>query len=115
MRGFLVVVLVLPFVLSGCVMQYEVTLVNETSKTVLVRLVQYHSERFDGTPPTQFSESLAVKHQDVRLAPSERSKIVFNSGSGGFWLRWKVLDGSAVLARWATLDLIRDKPTIHIR
>jgi hypothetical protein len=107
--------LVLATALSGCVMQYDIDLINHTSKSVLLRMVQYHSETFDGTVPKQFTESLVVTQKEVRLAPNEKSKVTFNSGAGGFWLRWKVLNGSTTQARWSTLDLVRDKPLIHIQ
>jgi hypothetical protein len=92
--------LVLTTLLSGC---------------VLLRMVQYHSEAFDGTAPKRFTDSLVVTQKEVRLAPNEKSKVTFDSGAGGFWLRWKVLNGSTTQARWSTLDLIRDKPLIHIQ
>jgi len=107
--------LVLTALLSGCVIQYDVELVNDTNKSVLLRMVQYHSEAFDGTTPKQFTNSLEVAQKEVRLAPNEKSKVTFDSGSGGFWLRWKVLNGSTTQAHWSTLDLIRNKPSIHIQ
>jgi hypothetical protein len=107
--------LVLVALLSGCVMQYDVELVNHTNKPVVLRMVQYHSEAFDGTAPRQFTDTLAVARKEVRLAPYEKSKATFDSGAGGFWLRWKVLNGSTSQTHWSTLDLIRDKPLIHIQ
>jgi len=102
-------------VLSGCIERYEVEVFNHTAKPVVLRVVQYHSEGFDATPPRQFSSSLIVKQQDVRLGPNENAKLNFDSGAGGFWLRWSLLDGSATEGKWSSLDLYRDKRSIHIR
>lgn len=114
-RFFISAAFCLSAVLCGCIVKFEVPVVNHTTEPVVLRVAQYHSEGFDGMPPRQFSRALMVWQRDVRLAPNEKSKLEFNSGSGGFWLRWTLLDSSGKEGKWATLDLIRDKRAIHIR
>src|SRR4051812_8425367 len=94
--------------LTSCVIQYDVEVFNHTAKAVQLRMLQYHSPAFDGTPPQEFSDSLVVERRDIRVPAHGKSKVVFDSGAGGFWLRWKVIDHSET-GKWSILDFIRDK------
>jgi len=100
--------------LTSCVMEYDVEVFNHTAKAVQLRMLQYHSQAFDGTPPQEFSDSLVVERRDVRIPAHGKSKVVFNSGAGGFWLRWRVVNHSET-GKWSILDFIRDKHAIHIQ
>jgi len=100
--------------LPSCIIEYDVQVFNHTAKAVQLRLVQYHSPAFDGTPPQEFSDPLVVDRRDIRVPAHGKANVVFNSGAGGFWLRWRVLNHSET-AKWSTLDFIRDKHAIHVQ
>jgi hypothetical protein len=99
--------------LTSCVIEYDVEVFNHTTDAVQLRMVQYHSPEFDGTPPREFSDSLVVERRDVRVPAHGKSTVVFDSGAGGFWLRWKVLNHSGTAVKWSTVDSsVRNIPLI---
>ena len=101
--------------LTSCIIEYDVDVLNHTAEAVRLRMVQYHSPAFDGTPPREFSDSLVVKRVDISVPAYGKSKVAFDTAAGGFWLRWKVLNHPGTASRWSTLDFIRDKHSIDVR
>ena len=101
--------------LAACVERFEVVATNRRSETVVINIAQYHSENFDGTPPRSFPTALLIQQQKVSLGPGEQRTLVFNSASGGFWLRWRQLDPLPESNTLTTIDLIRDARTISIQ
>lgn len=102
------------FLLVACVEQFDVVVTNHRSDRVVIGIAQYHSEKFDGTPPKSFPAELIIQQLEVTLGPGERRTLVFNSASGGFWLRWRQLDPMPEKNTWFTIDLSRDARTIAI-
>ena len=100
--------------LSACVEEYKVVVVNHRSEQVVIGIGQYHSEGFNGTPPKNFSDELLARQEEITLKAHESRTLRFNNAAGGFWLRWRQLDPLPVPRRWATLDLIRDERVINI-
>jgi len=101
--------------LVACVERFEVVVTNHRSEKVVIGIAQYHSEKFDGTPPKSFPIELLIQQQEVTLSPGERRIMVFNSASGGFWLRWRQLDPLPEPSTLVTLDLTRDARTIDVK
>ena len=101
--------------LAACVERFEVIATNHRSERVIIGIAQYHSENFNGTPPKSFPTELLIQQQEVSLGPGERRTLVFNSASGGFWLRWRQVDPLSEPNTLVTIDLIRDARAIDIQ
>ncbi|WP_157131704.1 hypothetical protein [Piscinibacter gummiphilus] len=101
--------------LGGCVVEFEVLVANQTANPVVVEIGQFHSHGFDGTRPKAFTPDLLIQQQVLPLSAGEVRKIKFNSGAGGFWLRWRVIEPSSKQEESFTLDLIREEKSISIR
>lgn len=94
---------------------YDVEIQNQLAVPAKVELTQYHSEGFNGTPPQNFSENLKLGTQFVVVAPGAIGKVHFNSASGGFWLRWKLVEPSTNPEPSGVLDLGEGERVIKIK
>lgn len=101
--------------LVACVEQFDAVATNHRSDAVVIGIAQYHSERFDGTPPRSFPAGLLIQQGEVTLGPGERRTLVFDSASGGFWLRWQQLAPTPEPGTWVTIDIGRHARTSAVQ
>ncbi len=99
----------------ACQRSHEVLIVNLLAVSAVIEISQYRSEGFDGTPPGTFTPNLLIETRSISVGPNERATVVFTDGSGGFWLRWRVVAPTQNAAETFTLDLLRDPPSIKVR
>jgi hypothetical protein len=98
--------------LLACVERFQVRVSNHRSTPVQIVVAQFHSEAFNGDPPGVFTDDLRIQEETISLHAGASSTMVFSSASGGFWLRWRVLNDPASAAH--TLDLLHDPRVIDV-
>lgn len=96
----------------GCVERFQVLVTNHRSTPVQIVVGQFHSEGFEGDPPRAFSDDLRIHEETISLGAGASATMVFSSASGGFWLRWRLLDDASAVV--TTLDLLRDRHVIDV-
>jgi hypothetical protein len=107
--------LVVSMLAVACQRSHEVLIANLLEVSAVVEISQYRSEGFDGTPPGTFQPNLLIETRSITVGPNERATVAFTDGSGGFWLRWRVVAPTPNAAETFTLDLLRDSPSITVR
>lgn len=94
---------------------YDVVVQNMLSVPVTIELSQYHSERFNGTRPSKFTEDLLIYKKQILLAPNSSQSVHYTSASGGFWLQWKHLNSGGTQFAEGVLELAENERVIQIK
>lgn len=113
-RGVALLAALFPILLGGCVELFEIEVSSRTAEAVVVELSQYHSPGFDGNRPRAFTPDLLVRRELLALSGGGSRTINFDSGAGGYWLQWRVVQPEARADEGGTLELVRGENTITI-
>ena len=95
--------------------RYDVKIQNHLPVPVQVKVTQYHSEGFNGTPPRRFTNDLKLGAKMIVLHPGELQTLNYSCASGGFWLQWKRRDPDKNRSLSGVLNLIDGENIIEIK
>ena len=100
---------------SSCTKGFDVQVSNLLPITVTVELVQFHSEDFGPTVPTEFSADLQASKEQVTIVAGESRTVHFTGAGAGWWIRWRVVDPPQHSKTAQTLDLLHNQLTIVVQ
>ena len=106
--------LLLALIFAGCTNHVDLTVNNHFDYPVEIGIGQFQSDESDTISPAS-RDQLPIQQFSVKLNAKETRRLVLDTKSGAYSLRWRMLNPIPEPNTLSYLDLLHEEPVIDLK